>query len=75
MNKSEVTLSIRIDYSKAFDTVDQRILLEKLQNMNFAKNIIKIVCSYLIERYQYVEIEDKRSTLLPTSFGVSQEVY
>ena len=75
MNKSEVTLSIRIDYSKAFDTVDQRVLLEKLQNMNFAKNIIKIVCSYLIERYQYVEIEDKRSTLLPTSFGVSQEVY
>ena len=59
MNRSEVTLSILIDYSKAFDTIDHRILLEKLQNMNFVKNI-KIICSYLIERYQYVQIEDKK---------------
>ena len=59
MNRSEVTLSILIDYPKAFDTIDHRILLEKLQNMNFVKNI-KIICSYLIERYQYVQIEYKK---------------
>ena len=64
MNRSEVTFSILIDYSKAFDTVDQRILLEKLQNINFAKNAIKIICSYLIEHYQYVQMQHKRSTLL-----------
>ena len=52
MNRSEVTLSILIDYSKVFDTIDHRILQEKLQNMNFAKNIINIICSYLIERYE-----------------------
>ena len=40
--------------------------------MNFAKSTIKIICSYLIERYQYVQIEDKRSTLLPMFFGVPQ---
>ena len=71
MNRSEVTLSVLIDYSKAFDTIDHRILLEKLQNMNFVKNI-KIICSYLIERYQYVQIEDKKSSLLPMFFGVPQ---
>ena len=70
MNRSEVTLSILIHYSKAFDTIDHRILLEKLQNMNFAKNAIKIIFSYLIERY--VQIEDKRSTLLTMFFGVPQ---
>ena len=72
MNRSEVTLSILIDYSKAFNTIDHRILLEKLQNMNFAKNTIKITCSYLTERYQYIQIVDKRSTLLPMFFGVPQ---
>ena len=70
MNRSEVTLSVLTDYSKAFDTIDHRILLEKLQNMNFAKNAIKIIFSYLIERY--LQIEDKRSTLLPMFFGVPQ---
>ena len=54
MSKSEVILSVLIDYSKAFDTIDDRILLEKLHNMNFAKNSIKIICSYIIE-YQYVK--------------------
>ena len=72
MNRSEVTLSVLIDCSKALDTIDHRILLEKLQNMNFAKNTFKIICSYLIESYQYVQIEDKRSTLLPMFFGAPQ---
>ena len=40
--------------------------------MKFAKNNIKIICSYLIECYQYVQIEDKRLTLLPMFFGVPQ---
>ena len=75
MNRSEATLSVLIDYSNAFDTIDHRILLEKLQNMNFAKNTIKIICSYLIERCQYVQIEDKRSTLLPMCFLYLKEVY
>ena len=47
-----MTLSILKDYSKVFDTIDHRILQEKLQNMNFAKNIVNIICSYLIERYE-----------------------
>ena len=65
--------SILIDYSKASDTVDHRILLKKLQNMNFAKNTIKIICSYLIKRYQYLQTEDKSSNLLPMFFDVPQE--
>ena len=72
MNRTEVTLSVLIDYSKAFDAIDHLILLKKLQNINFTKKTIKIICNYLIERYQYVQVEDKRSTLLPMFFGVPQ---
>ena len=72
MNRSEVILPILLDYSRAFDTIDHHLLLEKLQNMKFAKKNIKIICSYLIECYQYVQIEDKRLTLLPMFFGVPQ---
>ena len=37
MNRSEVTLPVLIDYSKAFNTIDHHIFLEKLQNMNFCE--------------------------------------
>ena len=40
--------------------------------MKFAKNTVKVICSYLIERYQYVQIENKRSTLLPMFFCINQ---
>ena len=40
--------------------------------MKFAKNTVKVICSYLIECYQYAQIEDKRSTLLPMFFCIPQ---
>ena len=71
MNRSEVTLSVLIDYSKSFDTIDHRILLQKLQDMNFPKNTIKIICSYPIELYQYVQRTKDQPYYL--FFGVPQE--
>ena len=74
-NRSDVILSILIDYTKTFDTIDHCILLKKLQKINFEKDTIKIFCIYLIERYQYVQIEDKWSTLLTMFLVYLREVY
>jgi len=63
MAKSEVTLSILIDYSKAFDTIDHKNLLLKLHNMNFSCDSLRI---------QYVQVEDKTSSIKPMFFGVPQ---
>lgn len=72
MSKSEVTLSILIDYSKAFDTIDHLNLLLKLRDMNFSSDSLQILSSYLLERRQYVQVEDKTSSLKPMYFGVPQ---
>lgn len=69
--KCEVTLSVLIDYSKAFDTIDHGMPLTKLQNLNFSKDPIEILSSYLKNRFQYVEIEDKQS-IKRINFGVPQ---
>ena len=61
MNKSEVTLAIFITFSKAFDTIDHNILLGKLLKFNFSPQAIEIVFSYIIDRKQYLQFDDKSS--------------
>ena len=63
MNRSEVTLAILIDYSKAFDTIEHELLLTKLLKLGFSVDAIKILHSYLTDRNQYVQIDDKSSSL------------
>ena len=65
MSKSEITLAIIIDYSKAFDTIDHKTLIPKLIDLNFSFNTIKIMHSYLTDRSQFVQVDDKSSSMLP----------
>ena len=72
MNKSEVTLAILIDYSKAFDTIDQNILLEKLLKFNLSPQAIEIIFSYISHRKQYVQVDDTSSEISNMYFGIPQ---
>ncbi|XP_066930768.1 uncharacterized protein [Clytia hemisphaerica] len=72
MNKSEITLSILIDYSKAFDTIDHFTLIDKLKKLNFSSMSLQIIISYLTNRQQFVQVNDKRSPVQPIHFGVPQ---
>ena len=56
LNNHEINLSILIDFSKAFDTINHEIMLKKLIGMNFGNNFIKIIMSYLTNRHQFVQI-------------------
>ena len=47
LNRNEITISVLIDYSKAFDTINRKTFLEKLVSLNFSKRTIKIIMSYL----------------------------
>ena len=72
MKKGEITLAVFTDYSKAFDTVDFRILLKKLYDLGFPTDFLLWIHSYLYGRKQFVQIDDRKSGLLPVSFGVPQ---
>ena len=72
MSKSEVTLSILIDYSKAFDTIDHSTLIEKLKKLNFSNSSLKIIMSFLSNRQQFIQVNDKISPTQAIHFGVPQ---
>ena len=58
MKKGEVSLMVCADYSKAFDTVQFKAVLAKLDEMGFSKSFFLWVLSYLSERRQLVQIDD-----------------
>ena len=61
-----------LDLSKAFDTIDHRILLQKLQVCDIRRCAFKWFCSYLTDRSQCVCIDDICSTFLQIKCGVPQ---
>ena len=72
MNTSKVTLGIIFDFSKAFDTIDHLTLLQKLYKMNFSVEALKLIQSYISERREYAQIDDKTSSTQLNNFGVPQ---
>ena len=61
-----------MDLSKAFDTLDHNILLNKLKYYGLKNTELSYFQSYLTERSQYVEINGITSNVLAISTGVPQ---
>jgi hypothetical protein len=57
MEKGEVTLMTIADFSKAFDTIDFKTVVRKLQPLNFSMDYLIWITSYLTDRYQFVQIK------------------
>ena len=72
MNAQEVTLITMIDFSKAFETVDSAVIIKKLHTQGFSKSFLHWTLSYLSNRKQFTQIDDKKSSELPVYFGVPQ---
>ncbi len=73
MGNMNTPISIFLDLSKAFDTLDHQILIKKLEYYELNGLSIKLMESYLINRKQCVEIDDSKSDLLNLTTGVPQE--
>ena len=66
--------NIYLDLSKAFDTLNFDILLNKLDHNHYGVQGCskRLLCSYLTGRMQYVEYNGHKSAYLPISSGVPQ---
>ena len=65
-------LSVFMDLSKAFDTIDHSILLSKLRYYGLDESAVKFIKSYLSERNQFVVFQGICSDLLSLNIGVPQ---
>lgn len=72
IDSSQYSIGIFIDLSKAFDTINHKILLAKLSHYGIRGVALEWFKSYLTNRYQYVEFNGATSSLLKITCGVPQ---
>ena len=61
-----------IDFRKAFDSVNHVILREKLKAVGVSGNLLSWFADYLSDRYQFVQISEKKSEPKLVKYGVPQ---
>ena len=72
LDQSQSSCAIFLDLAKAFDTVDHDILLKKLEVYGIRGNCLKLFESYLKDRYQFVKLDNEKSTISLIEYGVPQ---
>ena len=72
LDQKECTLGVFVDLSKAFDTVDHNILLNKLRYYGIRGVAYNWFLSYLTKRKQLVCVNNCSSSFQDISYGVPQ---
>ena len=72
MSRGEITDSIIVDFSKAFDKVDLELLLHKLDHIGVKSNQLDWMRSFLTNRSQTVVIDGVASETCEVTSGVPQ---
>ena len=72
MNFEQYFGAVSMDLSKAFDTVNHSVLLDKLHHYGFRGPVHNLLTSYLNNRLQYVAVNGYVSELKTINVGVPQ---
>ena len=71
-DKRLINLLLFIDFRKAFDLVDSRLLLRKLFHYDFDTSPLNLIANYFTDRFQTVKFNNKKSYLMSINLGVPQ---
>ena len=71
-NQNKYTLGVFIDLSKAFDTVDHNIVIDRLNSCGIKHNSLKWFSSYLSNRKQFIQVGAIKTSSLDIICGVLQ---
>ena len=72
LDKGDIVIGVFLDLKKAFDTVNHKILVNKLYHYGIRGNVIKWFESYLPNRSQFVLFNGKKSYIRDVTCGVPQ---
>ena len=72
LDNGEFTLGVFLDFSKAFDCLDHKILFDKLEHYGVRNEALMWFKSYFTDRNQYVVYEGVESDKMSITCGVPQ---
>uniref|UniRef100_A0A8D3AUE7 Reverse transcriptase domain-containing protein n=1 Tax=Scophthalmus maximus TaxID=52904 RepID=A0A8D3AUE7_SCOMX len=67
-----VSILVLLDLSAAFDTIDHKILLQRLEHIGIKGTALEWFKSYLSDRFQFVNVNNKSSMHTKVRHGVPQ---
>ena len=72
IDNGNIAVGVFVDFQKAFDTVNHKILLNKLEHYGVRGLANEWFSSYLTNRQQFVSIDNSKSDIKPIIHGVPQ---
>ena len=72
INRDELTGVLFIDFAKAFDVLNHKLLLRKLKLYQFSDTLLALIQSFLTNRTHTVSLNNKQSKFQNQNFGVPQ---
>ena len=72
LNNKQYSIGIFLDFSKAFDTINHDILVDKLSYYGIRGTALRLIKMFVTNRVQFVNLNDVKSEYLPINCGVPQ---